>query len=100
MSGSGGGKPGTGLFVDDGASYSSFWDVDFNRELRIMTKVDIDKINWDDVTAEQIINAIPAGASFEVAMHILISQICRLTKKVKDLESEMTDRIILDTKKP
>lgn len=54
--------------------------------------------DWENFTADQIMSSFPAGTSYDVVFRILVLQVSHLSKKVKDLEDSVVDKILLDPK--
>lgn len=74
-----------------------FWDSDTMQEYEVISSVkDLESLNLDELTPHEFMSRIPAGCSVDTAIAMLFHLIKGLNTKVKALENELTDRIILD----
>jgi len=76
---------------------AGIWDPTTNTE-QILTIDDLEAQDWENLDAETLMANLPFGTMHDKVVRLLIGQLSRLTKKVKALENETIDEIILDPK--
>jgi len=76
------------------------WDPTTNTE-QILTIADFQAQDWENLTGEELYRKFPGGTSLYDVVNLLVQQLGVLSKKVKALENEVTDKILLeDSPKP
>lgn len=76
------------------AKQVTFWDNSSGFE-RIVTINDLQNQDWENMTAEQLMNKLPVGLDLKNLVEILVGQIAHLSKKTRELEDTIADMIIL-----
>ena len=76
---------------------AGIWDPTTNTE-QILTIDDFNDQDWETLDGEQLYRKFPAGTSMYLVIELLVQQLGKLSKKVKALENETIDKIILDPK--
>jgi len=78
----------------------AIWDPMTDTE-RILTIADFQAQDWETMDATQLYNKLPIGMDMKIVVEILIGQLAGLSKKVKVLEDQVIDKMLLeDSPKP
>jgi len=75
-----------------------FWDNGSGLS-PILTVEDFTNQDWENLTGDELMNRLPIGLDTRSLVNMLVQQIAFLTKKQKQLESEVVDKILLEDKR-
>ena len=72
-----------------------FWDPETSTE-RILTIADIQAQDWESMSTEELLRKLPAGMDMRTIFDILVGHLSFLSKRVKDLEDQVIDKMLLE----
>jgi hypothetical protein len=75
-----------------------FWDPMTDTE-RILTIADIEAQDWETISADKLLSQFPSGTSYHTVISVLIDQLANITKRVRSLEDQVVDKMLLEDKR-